>query len=44
MELWLPDGGRVDFEVVIPVNIDIGGTWRLMEKQIDDVKQLSQQA
>lgn len=44
MELWLPDGGRVDFEVVIPVNIDIGGTWQLMDKQIDDLKQLSQQA
>jgi hypothetical protein len=42
MELWLPDGGRVDFEVVIPVNIDIGGTWRLMDKEIDDLKQLSQ--
>lgn len=38
MELWLPDGGRVDFEVVIPVNIDIGGTWQLMDKEIDDLK------
>lgn len=42
MELWLPDGGRVDFEVVIPVNIDIGETWRLMDKEIDDLKQLNQ--
>lgn len=34
MELWLPNGGRVDFEVVIPVNIDIAETWRLMDLEI----------
>ena len=40
MELWLPNGGRVDFEVVIPVNIDIGGTWRNMDAQIAQLRQL----
>lgn len=44
MELLLPDGGRVDFEVVIPVNVDIGGTWGLMDKEIDVLRQLRQQA
>lgn len=38
MELWLPDGGRVDFEVVIPVNIDIGSTWRNMDAQIEQLQ------
>jgi hypothetical protein len=40
MELWLPDGGRMDFEVVIPVNIDIGGTWRLMDSEIERLEKL----
>lgn len=39
MELWLPDGGRVDFEVVLPVNIDIAGTWRNMDAQINELRQ-----
>jgi hypothetical protein len=40
MELWLPDGGRMDFEVLIPVNIDIGGTWRLMDSEIERLEKL----
>lgn len=40
MELWLPDDSRVDFEVVIPVNIDIGGTWRIMDTQIAQLRLL----
>lgn len=40
MELWLPDGSRVDFEVVIPVNIDVGGTCRSMDAQIAQLRQL----
>lgn len=40
MELWLPDGGRMDFEVVIPVNIDMGATWRLMDWEIERLEKL----
>lgn len=39
MELWLPDGGRLDFEVVIPVNVDIAGTWRNLDAQIAALRQ-----
>lgn len=39
MELWLPDVGRVDFEVVIPVNVDIAGTWRNLDAQIAALRQ-----
>lgn len=35
MELWLPNASRVDFEVLIPVNIDISGSWRLMDAEIE---------
>lgn len=38
MELWLPDGGRVDFEVVIPTNIDIAATWRNMDAEITELR------
>lgn len=34
MELWLPDGGRVDFEIVIPVNIDFSATFRAMDAEV----------
>jgi len=40
MELWLPDGGRLDFEVLIPENIDIGGTFRSMDAEIAQLRQL----
>jgi hypothetical protein len=40
MELWLPNGRRMDFEVVIPVNIDIAGTWRLMDMEIERLEEL----
>lgn len=40
MELWLPNGGRVDFEVVIPVNVDIAGTWHLMDQEIEKLEEL----
>lgn len=40
MELWLPDGGRMDFEVVIPINIDIGGTFHLMDLEIEKLEKL----
>lgn len=38
MELWLPDGGRVDFEVIIPTNIDIAATWRNMDAEITELR------
>lgn len=41
MELWLPDGGRLDFEVLIPENIDIGRTFRNMNTEIARLRQLS---
>lgn len=34
MELWLPDDSRLDFEVVIPMNVDIVGTWNAMDAEI----------
>lgn len=34
MELWLPDGGRIDFEIIIPVNIDFDGTFHAMDSEI----------
>lgn len=40
MELWLSNGARVDFEVLIPVNIDISGSWRLMDAEIDALEAL----
>lgn len=40
MELWLPNGGRMGFEVVIPVNIDIAGTWCLMDQEIENLEKL----
>ena len=38
VELWLSDGGRLDFEVVIPVNIDIAGTWKNMDAEIAELR------
>lgn len=38
MELWLPNGGRVDFEVIIPTNIDIAATWRNMDAEITELR------
>lgn len=40
IELWLPNGARVDFEVLIPVNVDISGSWRLMDAEIDALEAL----
>lgn len=40
MELWLSNGRRMDFEVVIPVNIDIAGTWRRMDQEIQKLEEL----
>lgn len=40
MELWISNGGRMDFEVVIPVNIDIAKTWRLMDQEIENLEKL----
>ena len=34
LELWLPNGERLDFEVFIPVNIDIAATWKSMDAEI----------
>lgn len=44
MELWLPDGGRMDFEVVIPVNIDFGATYRDMDAEIESLRRLGSQS
>lgn len=40
IELWLPDGGRLDFEVFIPMNIDIDETFRIMDAEIAKLRQL----
>lgn len=44
MELWLPNDCRVDFEVLIPVNIDISRSWRLMDEEIDELEKLRPKA
>jgi hypothetical protein len=38
MELWLPNGSRIDFEVLIPVNVDIARTWQNMDVQIQELR------
>jgi len=40
MELWLPDGGRLDFEILIPENTDIDGTFRRMDAEIAQLRHL----
>lgn len=40
MELWLSGGGRMDFEVFIPTNIDWIGTSRKLDAEILSLRQL----
>jgi len=40
MELWLLDGGRMDFEVFIPTNIDFVGTFRNLDAEIESLRRL----
>ncbi len=40
MELWLPNGTRLDFEVLIPVNVDISASWRQMDAEIEALEAL----
>jgi hypothetical protein len=40
IEIWLPDGGRIDCEILIPVNIDIVGTFKNMEAEIASLRAL----
>lgn len=35
IEMWLQDGGRVDFEIVIPINIDFNATFRAMDYEVE---------
>lgn len=41
MELWLRDNVRMDFEIFIPTNLDIGGTFRLLEEEIEALQRLA---
>lgn len=41
VELWLPDGGRVDCEMVLPMNIDVSGTAKNMDSEIEALHNMS---